>query len=73
MHRSYLLEGKEHILADTICTFSYFVVSENIHHIGPMEAIIRNSKKAEKGESYQRKIPEMRWLPAGRWGGASTQ
>ena len=45
MHRSYLLEGKEHILADTICTFSYFFVSENIRHIGPTETEISREEK----------------------------
>lgn len=61
-----LARGKRTCTGTQFAPFHIFFVSENIRHIGPMEAIIRNSKKAEKGESYQRKKPEMRWLPAGR-------
>ena len=45
MQTSYLLEGKEHVLGHNLHLFmTYFFVSENIRHIGPTEAIIRNFK-----------------------------
>ena len=41
---------------DTICTFSYFVVLENIHQIGPIEAIIRNFKEGKGGKTNSVKL-----------------